>query len=116
MNYQQAEQTAATLADGLDEVARIVGEQLGLGDEAEQRDAAGQENTRGLHGNAIVSPAESAWSAPSLRVRMTTANSASFSASRNRDNDSSTCARRWCVGIDFNSSSSAWDRSSSDRR
>jgi endonuclease/exonuclease/phosphatase family metal-dependent hydrolase len=32
--------------------------ELGLGDEAEQRDAAGQANTRGLHGNAIVSAAD----------------------------------------------------------
>jgi endonuclease/exonuclease/phosphatase family metal-dependent hydrolase len=31
--------------------------ELGLGDEAEQRAAAGQANDRGLHGNAIVSPA-----------------------------------------------------------
>jgi endonuclease/exonuclease/phosphatase family metal-dependent hydrolase len=32
--------------------------ELGLGDELEQREAAGTENGRGLHGNAIVSPAE----------------------------------------------------------
>ncbi len=32
--------------------------ELGLGDELEQREAAGMENVRGLHGNAIVSPAE----------------------------------------------------------
>jgi endonuclease/exonuclease/phosphatase family metal-dependent hydrolase len=32
--------------------------ELGLGDEVEQREAAGSENARGLHGNAIVSPAE----------------------------------------------------------
>lgn len=31
--------------------------ELGLGDEAEQRAAAGQGNDRGLHGNAILSPA-----------------------------------------------------------
>jgi len=31
--------------------------ELGLGDEAEQRAAAGRANERGLHGNAIVSPA-----------------------------------------------------------
>ncbi len=32
--------------------------ELGLGDLLEQREAAGQENSRGLHGNAVVSPAE----------------------------------------------------------
>ena len=31
--------------------------ELGLGDEAEQREAAGRRNERGLHGNAIVTPA-----------------------------------------------------------
>jgi endonuclease/exonuclease/phosphatase family metal-dependent hydrolase len=32
--------------------------ELSLGDEAEQRDAAGRVNERGLHGNAIISPAD----------------------------------------------------------
>jgi predicted N-acetyltransferase YhbS/endonuclease/exonuclease/phosphatase family metal-dependent hydrolase len=32
--------------------------ELGLGDPLEQRDVAGRENARGLHGNAIVSPAD----------------------------------------------------------
>ncbi|HJT78936.1 MAG TPA: dynamin family protein [Gemmataceae bacterium] len=38
MNYRQAEERAAHLADGLEEIARVVGEQLGLADEARKLD------------------------------------------------------------------------------
>jgi endonuclease/exonuclease/phosphatase family metal-dependent hydrolase len=50
--------------DTTDEIARALGYasafgiefvELGLGDESEQQEAAGQTNARGLHGNAIVS-------------------------------------------------------------
>ena len=34
MNFQQAEQTATVLADGLEKMARVVSDQLGLGEEA----------------------------------------------------------------------------------
>lgn len=46
-----ATDTAASYAFGVEFV------ELGLGDEAEQRDGAGKANERGLHGNVIVSPA-----------------------------------------------------------